>query len=239
MTGWRNQNRKGQRLGAKGDRMRNALMEATAELLATRRPWAIKVSDIAAACNIRGPTFYAYFDSVEAVILALAEQALSDQPDIASLLGEDWSDGKGTAYARRIAELSIQFWQRHRPVLKVVTMLADDGDPAFREANMARLDSVYQVFRARIEAAKAAGLLEPDFNDFLGAYALANQVDRWGYHYTRSRRAGLSHEEIVGTMSRMLEGLMRGLHLMPLPEGKTPAPPGAPSATCVNEPGGA
>ena len=82
MTATPVRNKKGQRIGAKGDRMRQSLMDATAHLLASQPIWLIKVSDIASACGARAPGFYAYFDSVEEVILTLAEQANAARPDL-------------------------------------------------------------------------------------------------------------------------------------------------------------
>ncbi len=208
-------NRKGQRLGAKGDRMRQALMDATAHLLATQAPWTIKVADIAAACNVRAPNFYAYFDSVEEVILALAEQADEARPDLVSVIREEWTSETGFAHARRLTELSVGYWESFRPVLRVVDILAEDGDPAFLEARIRRVRPVARAFRERILAAQAAGRLSPEVSPRLCGYSLASQIERWGYHWNLTLSSGIERGQILDTLATLFLSLVAGLRIFP------------------------
>lgn len=210
-------NRKGQKLGSKGDRTRLALMNATLELLGSHHLWEIKISDIATRANVRGPNFYAYFNSVEDVILALSERATEDLPDMARLIRQDWEILGGRECTRRIASLSIDYWERHRPVLRLVSMLADEGQPQFLRARLARLGPTYQAFRSRIEAAQAAGRMGPELAPRLAAYSLAVQLEQWGYNYHLARLE-YSRAEIVETLSGLLFGWLSGLQLFPANE---------------------
>ena len=208
-------NRKGQRLGAKGDRMRQSLMDATARLLATKPPWSIKVADIAAACGVRAPNFYAYFDSVAEVILALAEQATSDRPDLESVINAEWTSVNAYARARRLAELSVEYWEKHRPVLRVVDMLADDGDPEFLDARIRRTRPVVRAFRARIVAAQQAGRLSASIDPRLCGYAMASQIERWGYYWKLTLSSGISRDQILDTLATLFLSLVAGLNIYP------------------------
>ncbi|MFZ4603972.1 MAG: TetR/AcrR family transcriptional regulator [Caulobacterales bacterium] len=210
----RTRNRRGQKLGAKGDRTRMALMEAALELLSSRPIWEIKISDIAGMANVRGPNFYAYFDSVDDLLLALSEQATEDLPDMASLIDSGWEVLGGEACALRLAELSIDYWEKHRPVLRIVNMLADDGETRFLRARIARLAPTYRAFRRRIEAAKAAGRLAVGVDPRLAAYSLAVYLEQWGHHYHLTRRE-YERDQIVSTLGALLFSWLSGLDLFP------------------------
>ena len=223
MTETRARNRKGQRIGAKGDRMRQSLMDATAHLLATQPIWSIKVSDIAGACGARPPGFYAYFDSVEEVILTLAEQANAARPDMAGLINADWTSENGFECARKLAEMSVEHWLAYRPVLQVVRMRADEGDPDFLPVRVAGMRPLVRALRNRMEAAQALGLLKADFDPRLGAYTVADLIDSWGQHWSLTVQSGIPEERILDTLATLLFELIRSLRLFPDLESATGA----------------
>jgi AcrR family transcriptional regulator len=208
-------NRKGQRLGAKGDRMRVALMAATLQLLATERLWAIKVSDIAAACGVRSPNFYAYFDSVEEVILALVEQANQEQPDIAALIEQPWTDENAHALTREAIQLAIEHWEKYRPVLKVLTMLADDGQEAFVRMRIAYLRPTVRAYTVLVQEAQAAGRLGREINARLAAYNLAMRLQMAGTTWNLTMLSGAPEDQLLDTLAALHVALLRGMRLYP------------------------
>jgi AcrR family transcriptional regulator len=208
-------NRKGQRLGAKGDRMRLALMNATLQLLATERLWALKVSDIAAACGVRSPNFYAYFDSVEEVILALVDQAAQEQPDIASLIEQPWTPENARSLTRQAMLLAIEHWEKYRPVLKVLTMLADDGEEAFVRMRIAYFRPTVRAYGRLLEEAQADGRLRRDINTRLAAYSLAMRFQQAGASWNLTKLSGASEEELLDTMVTLHVAQIGGLRLYP------------------------
>ena len=62
-----------QQLGAKGQRTRQKIMEATAELLRQRAFGDIKITEIARTAGVTQSNFYTYFRGVEEVVLAFAQ----------------------------------------------------------------------------------------------------------------------------------------------------------------------
>ena len=223
MTATPVRNKKGQRIGAKGDRMRQSLMDATAHLLASQPIWLIKVSDIASACGARAPGFYAYFDSVEEVILTLAEQANAARPDMAGLINEEWTRSNGFERARKLAEMSVEHWLAYRPVLQVVRMRADEGDPEFLPVRVAGMRPMVRALRSRMEAAQTRGVLNADFEPRLGAYTVADLIDSWGQHWSLTVKSGIPEDRILDTLATLLFELIRSLRLFPDLDAGPPA----------------
>jgi AcrR family transcriptional regulator len=204
--------------------MRQSLMDATAHLLATQPIWSIKVSDIAAACGAKPPGFYAYFDSVEEVILTLAEQANAARPDMAGLLDKDWTRQDGFECARKLAEMSVQHWLAYRPVLQVVRMRADEGDPDFLPVRVAGMRPLVRSLRARMEAAQARGALTADFEPRLGAYTVADLIESWGQHWSLTVKSGIPEDRILDTLATLLFEMICSLSLFPDLDAEPPQP---------------
>ena len=70
-------NKLGHRIGARGGRTRQAILDATRNLLNARHYGDIRVSDLASAAGVSPSNFYTYFKTVEEPVLALCESALN------------------------------------------------------------------------------------------------------------------------------------------------------------------
>ena len=62
-------NQIGQKIGAKGERTRQRLIDVTVELLETHGMRDLTVAEIARVAETSSATFYVYFDNVQAVVL--------------------------------------------------------------------------------------------------------------------------------------------------------------------------
>ena len=81
--------------------------------------------------------FYQYFADVEAAILVLARR----WPSTASAWSGSWPRAPGRAgrlpHGARATDAFFDFWDQHRPVLRVVDLATEEGDNRFRNIRAA------------------------------------------------------------------------------------------------------
>ena len=135
----------GRVIGARAQRTRRRLLDATAELLAVRGAFEMRVVDITREVGMSPATFYQYFADVEAAILVLADEASDDAQFLADLLETSWLDADGETRALEFVRAFMDYWDRHRAILRVRDLRAEEGDKRFWSA---RLDG-YAADRAR------------------------------------------------------------------------------------------
>ena len=146
----------GRRRGpSKGDRREQAILE-TARALLARKPLAeITIDELAAGAEISRSSFYFYFDSKLAVVVALLH-------DITGELGRDagpWLDGTGPdteALRRALTSLAV-LWRDQGRLLAGALAAAPGCPPLARWRDGLRVAHVDRL-AARIERDRAAGL---------------------------------------------------------------------------------
>ncbi|MFC7528219.1 TetR/AcrR family transcriptional regulator [Actinoplanes sp. GCM10030250] len=161
----------GRRRGpSKGDRREQAILDTARELLA-RKPLAeITIDELAAGAEISRSSFYFYFDSKLAVVIALLHSLTGELSADAG----PWLDGTGPdapALRRSLTTLAA-IWRDHGRLLAGALAAAPGCPPigewreSLRHAHVTRL-------AARIERDRAAGLAPagPD------ALVLAGMID--------------------------------------------------------------
>jgi len=120
--------------GRRGLATRQKLLDATRAVLDTVAYRDLKVVDIARQAGTSPATFYQYFPDVESVMLTLAGN-LSEawHSDLRQLVtNRDWdTDPDGAAHV--VADGMLEFWTRHKPVLRVLDLTSMEGDLRFRE----------------------------------------------------------------------------------------------------------
>ena len=77
----------GRTLGPRAAETRQRLLDATEELLATRKLRDLRVIDVARRVGTSPATFYQYFEDLEAAVLELAERAALEVPAIVAEIG--------------------------------------------------------------------------------------------------------------------------------------------------------
>src|SRR5918995_164564 len=143
--------------GRRGRATRQRLLDHTAAMLRERSYRDVTVIEIARAAGTSPATFYQYFADVDA-------------EELARTVGAAWTarpDGGYAAYgaALDVVDAFVAFWERHRPVLRVVELAAAEGDDRFRQARVRALEGVAAelaaVIRpaAGVDARAAAGVL--------------------------------------------------------------------------------
>ena len=118
--------------GRRGQATRTRLLECTAEMLATTSFREVKVIDIAREAQTSPATFYQYFPDVEAAILVLAEDMAAETAELVEVVRNGaWDTDRAFETALVLADRFLEFWERHRSLLRVVELAGSEGDTRF------------------------------------------------------------------------------------------------------------
>jgi AcrR family transcriptional regulator len=129
--------------GRRGRATRQRLLDCTAEMLRTTSYRSVKVIDIAREAGTSPATFYQYFADVEAAILVLAQEMALDGERLVRLVAEGrWKGRAGYQTALDLTDAFFEFWDQHRPILRVVDLSTDEGDRRFRNIRVRLLNAV-------------------------------------------------------------------------------------------------
>lgn len=137
--------------GRRGLATRQRLVECTIDLLASTPYRDLKVTDITRAAGTSPATFYQYFVDIEAILLAVAEQAVEEGRQLASLIsGKQWKGASGVTSAEGLVDGFLEFWRDHRSTLRVVDLLSTEGDKRFRHQRVLMLNAMTKALAAEI-----------------------------------------------------------------------------------------
>jgi AcrR family transcriptional regulator len=144
--------------GRRGLATRQKLLDRTAEMLRSTSYRELKVIDIAREAGTSPATFYQYFGDVEAAILVLGEEMARDSQRLVEMVEQGtWGGKAGYQTAVDFADTFIEFWDQHRPVLRVVDLSTDEGDRRFRSIRVRWLNNLTRAFAAVTETFQAEG----------------------------------------------------------------------------------
>ena len=144
--------------GRRGRATRQKLLECTAEMLRTSSYRSLKVIDIAREAGTSPATFYQYFADVEAAILVLAQEMALDGERLVRLVAKgNWKGKAGYQTALDLTDAFFEFWDQHRPILRVVDLSTDEGDRRFRNIRVRLLNAVTTELAGVISALQREG----------------------------------------------------------------------------------
>ncbi|MFN8026677.1 MAG: TetR family transcriptional regulator [Acidimicrobiia bacterium] len=121
----------GRVIGARAQRTRRRLLDATAKLLGERGALNLRVVDITREVGTSPATFYQYFSDVEEAILVLADEATDEVAEVEPLLERSWTDADGLANVDAFVEALMEYWEAHSVILRVRDLRAEEGDKRF------------------------------------------------------------------------------------------------------------
>jgi AcrR family transcriptional regulator len=178
--------------GRRGLATRQRLLDCTAEMLRSTSYRSVKVIDIAREAGTSPATFYQYFADVEGAILVLAQEMALDGERLVRLVAEGtWKGRAGYRTALDLTDGFFDFWDQHRPVLRVVDLNTDEGDRRFRNIRVGLLNAVTTGLAGVIGAQQADGKnlgVEPLAQGGVLVTMLANVAahhlgfEHWGIH---------------------------------------------------------
>ena len=151
------QNRRGQRLGDKGQRTRTSILVATLEMLATMPLADVTMAEVTKRLGLNAAAFYRYFADIGEVLVAAYACVTEEAERLTSLIERDWSHMGADAAALELADAYFKFWRRHAPLLQARNALADAGDARFVLCRRQLAEPLAQAL-----AGKLQGVEEPD-----------------------------------------------------------------------------
>lgn len=138
--------------GRRGQATRQRLVDCANALLITTPYRELTVTDITRDAGTSPATFYQYFDDLGAIVLAVAEELADEGRRLAEHIdGNSWKGASAVATAEGIVDAFLEFWITHRPVLRVVELLTEEGDNRFRHARARMLNVATRSLAAAIQ----------------------------------------------------------------------------------------
>ena len=171
-------NHYGQKIGSKGERTRQLLIDATVGLLESYGLRDVSVVDVARAANTSPATFYVYFRGVPEVVLAALENASQTSPELEALIGLDWLAPGAAVNACAVVQAYTELWNRNRTIFCVRNLAAEEGDDRFYQARMNASGPVMRALVDQIARAQAAGLTPADLAPRACAGVLLMMLER-------------------------------------------------------------
>lgn len=168
----------GRKLGAKGRRTRQQLIDATVALLETHGLRDVAVVDVARAVQTSPGTFYVYFKGVPEVVLAALESATQTSPELEAIIARDWLTPGAAAAARDFVDCYTDIWNRNRTIFVVRNLAAEEGDARFYEARMDQARPMMAAISEQVERAQAAGRTPADLSSRSCAGTMLMMLER-------------------------------------------------------------
>ncbi len=192
--------------GRRGLATRQRVLDATGTLLETVAYRDLKVVDIAREAGTSPATFYQYFPDVESAMLAMAAdlgEAWHD--DLSNLVtNRDW-DGDPDGSAHLVADGMLEFWTRHKPVLRVLDLASMEGDLRFRDIRTNLLAGATGALMALAADRDTPGDPRASAGVVVGMLAhVANHqhgLERWG----------VAHDVLVDTVAGIIRRTILGV----------------------------
>ena len=200
----------GRRLGRRAQLTRRRLLDATAELLATTSILDLAVVDIARRVGSSPATFYQYFRDVEEAVLTLSEEVGDELHELAVLLDSPWRGAAGLEAAQSLVDGFIDYWDRHRAVLRTRNLAAQEGDRRFRLVRNRALGVITNRLSDKIADAKAAGRVSAGITPYAAAGALVAMMERMAAYHFEFEGRGVSREAMVETMAHIVHQTVTG-----------------------------
>jgi len=168
----------GRKLGAKGRRTRQQLIDATVALLETHGLRDVSVVDVARAVQTSPGTFYVYFKGVPEVVLAALESATQTSPELEAIIARDWLKPGAAAAARDFVDCYTDIWNRNRTIFVVRNLAAEEGDARFYEARMDQARPMMAALSEQVKRAQAAGRTPADLSSRSCAGTMLMMLER-------------------------------------------------------------
>jgi AcrR family transcriptional regulator len=200
----------GRALGRRGAQTRRRLLDATAEMLETHGIRDLRVVDIARAVGSSPATFYQYFRDVEAAVLALTEDVGDELTPLVALLAAPWDADHGLDDARALVAGFVEYWDRHRAVLRTRNLAAQEGDERFRDVRNNTLREFMSSLTAKIERAQEDGRVVVEMSAVAASAALVALIERMAAFHRELESIGISPDDLVETTARIIHQTVVG-----------------------------
>jgi AcrR family transcriptional regulator len=200
------------KLGAKGQRTRQQLIDSTVALLETNGLRDVSVVDVARIANTSPATFYVYFKGVPEAVLAALEKASQTSPELEALINRDWLVPGAIENAGSFVERYTELWNRNRNIFVVRNLAAEEGDARFYEARMRQARPMMKAISEQVSRAQAAGRTPADLSPEACSGTILMMLERLAAVGPISRgEDGVSYDKLKAAAAHHL-AIMLGVH---------------------------
>jgi AcrR family transcriptional regulator len=190
--------------GRRGRATREKLLQCTAELLEKSSYRDLTVIDIARCAGCSPATFYQYFEDVEGSILVLADQMASNGKSLTTLIQDsDWKGKGGPDTALALVDEFLDFWERHRAILRVVDLATAEGDLRFQNIRTHLLNEVTLVLRDVVEDFRSSGKHPRDIDSMAQAATLVSMLAHVAQHRYGFEFWGIRMDDVRRSLALM------------------------------------
>ena len=190
--------------GERGLATRRRLLEATRSLLEVRAIRDLKVVDIAREAATSPATFYQYFPDVDAATLDLAREMAEGSSHLPQLVrSRSWRGAAAWESSVAVIDAFLVFWEKHRALLRVVDLHADEGDQRFRQVRVRMLASLTDALAEVMVRHRASKPRRPDDPRAVGGVLVSMLARvaqrRYGFEF-----GGIRTDDLRAAMARHL-----------------------------------
>jgi AcrR family transcriptional regulator len=190
-------------LRARGQRTMRQLLDAGAEVFATKGYFAARVDDVVKLAETSHGTFYLYFANKEDLFRALAAEVADQMQTLAESLGPLQAGPEGEASLREWIGRFVELYERYGSVIRAWTE-AEIGTHEF-----GRLGNDVLARFTRVLTLRIAGAAPPDLDPVIAALALVAMFERLNY-YALVGQMRAERGDIVDTLALVTQRALFG-----------------------------
>ncbi len=179
------------------------LLDAGAEVFATKGYYAARVDDIVKLAETSHGTFYLYFSNKEDLFRALAAEVADEMQALAEALGPLEPGPVGEESLRDWFGKFADLYERYGPVIRAWTE-AEIGSHEFGRLGNDVLALFTRVLTTRIEQ-----VAPPDLDPTISAVALVAMIERLNY-YALTDQVRAKRDEVVNTLTEVTQRAVFG-----------------------------
>jgi AcrR family transcriptional regulator len=198
--------------GRRGRATRTKLLACTRDMLTTTSYRDVKVIDIAREAGTSPATFYQYFADVEAAILVLAEEMAQEGAHLTEIITKgSWKGRAAYDTALLLVDDLLEFWDEHRPVLRVMDLATDEGDHRFQKIRVHLLNDITNALADVARSAQTDGRLPSGLDPMASAGILVAMLAHTAAHQYGFEFWGIRTAALRDSMARQVSWGVTGI----------------------------
>jgi AcrR family transcriptional regulator len=198
--------------GRRGRATRQRLLECTRDMLTSTSYRDVKVIDIARDAGTSPATFYQYFADVEAAILVLAEEMAQQGEHLTGIITDgSWVGSDAFATSLELVDALLEFWDHHRPVLRVMDLATDEGDGRFQKIRVRLLNDITKALADVTRRAQADGGVPKGLDPMAVAGSLVSMLAHTAAHQYGFEFWGIRTAKLREAMARQVSWSVTGI----------------------------
>ncbi len=190
-------------LRARGQRTMRLLLDAGAEVFATKGYFAARVDDVVKVARTSHGTFYLYFSNKEDLFAALAAEVTGEMQALAEDLGPLEAGPAGEKALREWIERFVDLYARYGPVIRAWTEAEIDSH------EFGRLGNEVLISFTRVLTQRITRVAPPDLDPTIAAVALVAMLERLNY-YSLAGQVRTDRDGMVTTLASATQRALFG-----------------------------